>query len=1011
MSLLDRVKMFENQNQSKQQNKPKQPMQINRPKQPIQQKPPNQPKNNNGNVVNTINQGKGKVENGNGQNNANLNKYPKDLDDYIKKAKQISHPIIGSKLLGKEENLKIYKYEQPKKKAGNIVSLIFVGETGCGKSTLINGLLNYFLGILKTYDFRYKIVVGENEGDQTKSQTQEINTYLVSSPLYPGITFQFIDTPGFADTDNQAKGDKRKDDLIYTKFVNFFKKKFFDEKELLNAACFIIKASANRFNQYQKQILSEVTSLFASDIKDNFLVMFTFSDTCKPKAIQFLTEVDAFKERSEKEKNESNKEKKKKLKWYWCVTTNKYFEDLSEAYESYKMAYDENIKELILFVNKVISLEALDAALTKKNLELNEELKETKKIIKNEILINLLKKYNALNDNQKELKKAIDELNNKQKELDKIQDSLNKNNEKVSKLNGEINQNKQDINNLQNKINEYNSSEKKLKDELTAISNELNTLSTNKNKTIEEKNQLEKNKKETEKEMNKLQEIIAKNKLENNIENIQELEKQLNKKKNNLFIIENDIEKYNKEKENLDQKLKDYNDQKSLLDKQVSDIKQKKIEIEKDKSEKQNKQKNLEQSLNTYNTNNNINLLKDLIKKLEESKSEKKIIEEKKMEQVLKKSKSKYLYCKSCKRNCHPDCDCKWVLFWKGKDAWWCNEINRNGKCKACECNYEEHLRDFYNYQSEEKTYKKTVSLSESEIEEINKQIALLNKQIKEIEELKKVKNTISNQIGEISNYTSNINSKESDLKDVQTKIEKIEGYKNEIKDKESSKKTIEAQVTKIRQSINYINTKSIYEQTNSDLNKKSSDIVEIGNQITNKTNEKQKKENQIQIINSSKDLNNRDIGQKQLLNKQKEKEINTLKSEIGLKTTEKNTLFNEIRNVYKKNKDSLERKNNDLNNEKEIVEKNCIYQLLRIQIIIDEIAKIQINKKNIISIDEEINDIISSNDKFIQQKELITKSIINGFKKAQQEMKINESKILVEYGIDKENLLSSSKK
>lgn len=1003
--------MFESQNQSMQQNMPKQSIKLNQPKPPIQQKPPNQLKNNNGNIVNAINQGIGKVENGNGQNNANLNKYPKDLDDYIKKAKQISHPIIGSKLLGKEENLKIYKYEQPKKKAGKIVSLIFVGETGCGKSTLINGLLNYFLGILKTYDFRYKIVVGENEADQTKSQTQEISTYLVSSPLYPGITFQFIDTPGFADTDNQTTGDKRKDDLIFTKFVNFFKKKFFDEKELLNAACFIIKASANRFNLYQKEILSEVTRLFASDIKDNFLIMFTFSDTCKPKAVQFLTEVDAFKERSEKEKNESNKEKKKKLKWYWCVTTNKYFEDLSDAYESYKMAYDENIKELILFVNKVISLEALDAALTKKNLELNEELKETKKIIKNEILINLLKKYNALNDNQKELKKAIDELDNKQKELDKIQDSLNENNGKISELNGEIDQNKKDINNLQNKINEYNSSEKKLKDELTAITSELNVLDTNKKKTIQEKNELENNKNKIEIELNKLQDIIAKNKEENKIGNIEELQKQLNEKKNNLYIIKNDIEKYNKEKENLDQKLKKYNDQKALLDSQVTAIKNKKKEIENDKLEKQNKQKNLEETLNTYNTNNNINLLENLIKKLEESKLETKTIEEKYWEQELKKSKSKYLYCKSCQRNCHPECDCNWVIFWKDKHSWWCHKINKEGKCKACECNYEKHLRDFFKYESKEKTQKKTIGLSESEIREINNKIDLLKKQISQIKELQNVKNTINNQIGEISNYNSNINSKESDLKQVNDNIVEIEDYKNDINVKESSKKIIEEEVTKISNSIDYINVKSNYEQTNDDLTKKSSTIIEIGNQITNKTNEKKNKENQIQIINSNKDVNNRDLGKKQLLNQQKENEINLLKNEIELKTTEKNSLLNKIRDVYKKNKNSLERKNNDLNNEKEIIEKNCIYQLLRIQIIIDEIAKIQINKKNIISIDDEINNIISSNDKFIQQKELITKSIINGFKKAQQEMKINESKILVEYGIDKENLLSSSKK
>ena len=417
-SVLDKVKFFSNSNQSNQQNPQNHPVpkklsnQLipqNKPKEPIEKIRQGQPKITNGNTCNINNQNKGKLDNGNTQQNLNINLFPKDLNDYINKAKKISHPIKGSKLLGKEENLKIYKYEQPKTKAAKIVTLIFVGESGCGKSTLINGLLNYFLGVLKDYNLRYKIVVGENEKDQTKSQTQEINTYFISSPLYPDITFQLIDTPGFADTDNKKDGDKSKDDLIYKKFVEFFKKKFFAQKEKLNAACFIIKASANRFNEYQKQILNEVTSLFASDIKDNFLILFTFSDTCKPKAIQFLTEVETFKERAEKENNETDKVKKKKLQWYWCVTTNKYFEDLSESYESYKMAYDENIMEFIKFINKVISLEALDAALTKKNLELNEELKETKKIIKTQILVDLLKQYNAINNTQNQLNIAMEE--------------------------------------------------------------------------------------------------------------------------------------------------------------------------------------------------------------------------------------------------------------------------------------------------------------------------------------------------------------------------------------------------------------------------------------------------------------------------------------------------------------------------------------------------------------------------------------------------------------------------
>ena len=80
------------------------------------------------------------------------------------------------------------------------------------------------------------------------------------------------------------------------------------------------------------------------------------------------------------------------------MTTSKYFEDLTEANESFKLAYDENIMEFIKFINKVMSLQPLDAALTKKNLELNEELKDTKNIIKTQILSNLLKKYEAIND-------------------------------------------------------------------------------------------------------------------------------------------------------------------------------------------------------------------------------------------------------------------------------------------------------------------------------------------------------------------------------------------------------------------------------------------------------------------------------------------------------------------------------------------------------------------------------------------------------------------------------------
>ena len=146
------------------------------------------------------------------------------------------------------------------------------------------------------------------------------------------------------------------------------------------------------------------------------------------------------------------------------------------------MAYDENIMEFIKFINKVISLEALDAALTKKNLELNEELKETKKIIKTQILVDLLKQYNAINNTQNQLNIAMEELKKKQDELNVKESSLNQKNKEINDLNNEITQKEKEIDILQTKINEYKSSETQLKKKLNDINDQIKALNIDKKK-------------------------------------------------------------------------------------------------------------------------------------------------------------------------------------------------------------------------------------------------------------------------------------------------------------------------------------------------------------------------------------------------------------------------------------------------------------------------------------------------------------------------------------------------
>ena len=54
-----------------------------------------------------------------------------------------------------------------------------VGQTGCGKTTLLNSFINYLLGIEIDDDFRYEIIHESFGTSQSISQTLEVTVYNI----------------------------------------------------------------------------------------------------------------------------------------------------------------------------------------------------------------------------------------------------------------------------------------------------------------------------------------------------------------------------------------------------------------------------------------------------------------------------------------------------------------------------------------------------------------------------------------------------------------------------------------------------------------------------------------------------------------------------------------------------------------------------------------------------------------------------------------------------------------
>ncbi|XP_021325915.2 uncharacterized protein [Danio rerio] len=222
------------------------------------------------------------------QNMAHLGTKVRKLDVIITKCDVIEdgiptryHVKTSQDSLSKSEPYKRFIFGKRDKNKPH-KTILMVGETGTGKTKLINTMVNYMLGVEREDKVWFEITDDQSDRSSAHSQTSIITVYgfyLEESPM----DLTIIDTPGYGDTRGVQK-----DKEIAINLLNLCCC-LGDWDNELDAVCLVIKSNQNRLCNRQIYIYDAVQSLFGSDIAENIVLLLTYSRGAYP--IDALTAV------------------------------------------------------------------------------------------------------------------------------------------------------------------------------------------------------------------------------------------------------------------------------------------------------------------------------------------------------------------------------------------------------------------------------------------------------------------------------------------------------------------------------------------------------------------------------------------------------------------------------------------------------------------------------------------------------------------------------------------------
>lgn len=193
-------------------------------------------------------------------------------------------PLTKSSISNGKANRLVFGREEKKNDRHQRRTILVVGATGAGKTTLINAMINYVFNVEWDDPFRFQLIE-EGEGrSQAESQTGLITAYDIGHTEGFRIPYSLtiVDTPGYGDT----RGLDRDQEI--TEMVRQF---FADKKGIqeLDVVGFVAQASLARLSPTQSYIFDSVLSIFGNDIKENIDFLLTFADSQLPPILSAIS--------------------------------------------------------------------------------------------------------------------------------------------------------------------------------------------------------------------------------------------------------------------------------------------------------------------------------------------------------------------------------------------------------------------------------------------------------------------------------------------------------------------------------------------------------------------------------------------------------------------------------------------------------------------------------------------------------------------------------------------------